>query len=287
MKVLLKGVKEFMTPIIVLLTDLGLRDAYVGMIKGVIARIAPEARIIDLSHQIPAGDVREGAFDLFVSYRYFPAGTIFCCVVDPGVGSARRAVALDIVSSNEEDSSGPYTFVGPDNGLFTGVMLGMEVSSAISLENPDYHLSSISTTFHGRDIFAPVAAHLAAGADIAQLGPTLYPETLAQLAWTEPRKTRDGDETGWEADPIHADRFGNLVTNLHHSLLEPEASQWHVKLGDIDIGPIRRTFADVRPGRPLAYVGSSGLLELAVRDQSAKALLNVGPDSMISVLRRQ
>lgn len=269
-----------MTPIIVLLTDLGLRDAYVGMMKGTIARIAPDARIIDLTHQIPVGDVREGAFDLFVSYRYFPAGTIFCCVVDPGVGSDRRAVALDITS----EDSGPYTFVGPDNGLFTGVTFGMEVSAAVSLENPDYHLEDISTTFHGRDIFAPVAAHLAAGADIEQLGPKLYPETLTQLSWTEPRRKEVGIETGWEADPIHADQFGNLVTNLHRSLLEPNVSQWHVRLDSVDIGPIRRTFTDVRPGRTLAYVGSSGLLELAVRDGRAKDVLNIGPDSVISVM---
>ena len=269
-----------MAPIIVLLTDLGLRDAYVGMMKGVIARIAPDARIIDLTHQIPVGDVREGAFDLFVSYRYFPAGTIFCCVVDPGVGSDRRAVALDITS----DDSGPYTFVGPDNGLFTGVTFGMEVSAAVSLENPDYHLEDVSTTFHGRDIFAPVAAHLAAGVDIEQLGPKLYPETLTQLSWTEPRRKEVGRETGWEADPIHADQFGNLVTNLHRSLLEPEVSRWHVKLDSVDIGPIRRTFTDVRPGRTLAYVGSSGLLELAVRDGRAKDVLNIRPNSVISVM---
>ena len=267
-----------MTPVIVLLTDLGLRDAYVGMMKGAITRIAPEARIIDLTHQVPVGNVREGAFDLFVSYRYFPAGTIFCCVVDPGVGSSRRAVALDI--SSDDGDSGPYTFVGPDNGLFTGVTYGMAVA-AVSLENPDYHLADVSTTFHGRDIFAPVAAHLAAGADMEDLGPTLEPTTLTQLSWTEPRQKA----SGWEADPIHADQFGNLVTNLHRSLLEPEVSKWRVKLDNVDIGPIRRTFTDVRPGRTLAYVGSSGLLELAVRDGRAKDVLNLKPDSVISVLQ--
>ena len=276
-----------MTPPIVLLTDLGLRDAYVGMMKGVIAGIAPDAHVIDLSHQIPPGDVREGAFDLFVSYRYFPAGTIFCCVIDPGVGSQRRTVALEIASDDSSDGGGPYTFVGPDNGLFTGVMLGVERVSAVSLENPAYQLADVSTTFHGRDIFSPAAAHLAAGLDKDQLGPAVYSETLAQLPWSEPRRKEVDGAVGWEADPLHADRFGNLVTNLHRSLLEPEVSQWYVKLGDINIGPLRRTFADVRPGRPLAYVGSSGLLELAVRDGSARALLNIGPDSVISVLRNQ
>ena len=117
---------------IALLTDLGLRDAYVGMMKGVIAGIAPDARLLDITHQVPARDLREGAFSLFASFRYFPAGTIFCCVVDPGVGSSRRALALDIRSEGQ----GPYTLVGPDNGLFTGAIYGMDIPCAVALENP-------------------------------------------------------------------------------------------------------------------------------------------------------
>ena len=264
---------------IALLTDLGLKDPYVGMMKGVMTSIAPDARFIDLTHEIAFHNVREGAFDLFVSYRYMPADTIFCCVVDPGVGSDRRGVALTVRSS----SVGPYTLVGPDNGLFTGALYGMEITKAVSLENPKYQLPEVSSTFHGRDIFAPSAAHLAAGVPLEELGPKLDPTTLVSLSWTEPRQK----EGGWEVDTIHADQFGNLVTNLPTSLLRPDLSKWRVKLGVVDIGPVRHTFSDVRPGRPLAYVGSNGLLELAVRDGSAKNLLNVGADSVIAVLPAQ
>ena len=259
---------------IVLLTDLGLRDAYVGMIKGVIASISPETRLIDLSHQVAPGNIREGAFDLFVSARYFPSGTIFCCVVDPGAGSHRRAVALKL------ESEASYTFVGPDNGLFTGVMVGANVTEAVALENLEYRLSEVSNTFHGRDIFAPAAAHLSKGVALRDLGPSVRPDTLVQLPWNEPQ--RQGQ--GWDVRPIYADQFGNLVTNLSASALQPDPTKWHVKLGRTDIGPIRRTFSDVRVGHPLAYVGSSGLLELAIRDGSAEDLLNLGSDSVISVL---
>ena len=262
---------------IALLTDLGLRDAYVGMMKGVIAGIAPDAHLIDITHQVPAHDLREGAFSLFASYRYFPEGTIFCCVVDPGVGSSRRALALEIRSEGQ----GSYTLVGPDNGLFTGAIYGMDIPHAVSLENPKYQLPEVSTTFHGRDIFAPAAAHLAAGVNLTELGPKVDPSTLAQLSWTEPREK----EGGWEIDPIHADQFGNLVTNLPLTFLKPDPSKWRVWLNQVEIGPVRRTFSDARVGRPLAYVGSSGLLELAVRDGSAKELLSVNAGSVISVVQ--
>ncbi len=259
-----------------LLTDLGTRDPYVAAMKGVILTIAPDTRLVDLSHDVARHNVREAAYDLFVSYRYFPPQTIFCCVVDPGVGSDRRAVALEL----GDDSVGPYYLIGPDNGLFTGTVAGMTVHRAVSLEAPEYQLPNVSRTFHGRDIFAPAAAHVAAGVDLAELGPAVAPETLVSLPWATPRPQEGG---GWEAGIIHTDRFGNLITNMHSSRLEPDLSSWHVWLGEVDIGPVRRTFADVRPGRPLAYVGSSGFLELAVRDDSAEHLLNVGPDSVISV----
>ena len=139
----------------------------------------------------------------------------------------------------------------------------------------------MSSTFHGRDIFAPAAAHLAAGVDLSELGPEVDSSTLVQLSWTEPREK----EGGWEIDPIHADQFGNLVTNLPLSFLKPDPSQWRVWLNQVEIGPVRRTFSDARIGRPLAYVGSSGLLELAVRDGSARDLLNVNPGSVISVMQ--
>ena len=263
-------------PPIVLLTDFGLRDAYVGMMKGVVAGIAPEALLIDLSHQVAPQNVREAAFDLFVSYRYFPSETVFCCVVDPGVGSARRAVAVKIRAG----SAGPYTLVGPDNGIFTGALYDTEIIKAVSIENPKYQLSEVSTTFHGRDVFAPAAAHLAAGVALDELGSRLEPGTLQRLSWTAPRDK----EGGWEIDTLHADHFGNLVTNLPAQYLKPDVDKWRVKVDRFDIGPVRRTFADVRVGHPLAYVGSSGFLELAIRDGNAREQLSVSPDSVITVM---
>ena len=189
-----------------LLTDLGTRDPYVASMKGVILGIAPATQLVDISHQVARHDVREAAYDLFISYRYFPSQTVFCCVVDPGVGSDRRAVALEL----GDDDLGPYYLVGPDNGLFTGAVLGMTVRRAVSLESPAYQLPKISKTFHGRDIFAPAAAHLAAGVELSALGPEVAPDTLVSLSWTTPRVKEGG---GWEADVIHTDQFGNLVTN--------------------------------------------------------------------------
>ena len=263
-----------------LLTDLGTRDPYVASMKGVILGIAPDTQLVDLTHQVARHDIREAAYDLFISYRHFPAQTVFCCVVDPGVGGDRRAVALEL-SGDDGADTGPYYLVGPDNGLFTGMMLELNVQRAVTLESPSHRLPSVSQTFHGRDIFAPAAAHLAAGVDLAELGPKVAPETLVSLPWEAPRPQAAG---GWQADIIHADQFGNLITNMHSSLLGADRSRWHIWLDEVDIGPIRHTFAEVRHGRPLAYVGSGGLLELALRGESAKDLLNVRPDSVISVV---
>ena len=261
---------------IALLTDLGYRDAYVGAMKGVISSVAPGATILDITHAVPAGAVGEAAFSLYTCFRYFPTDTVFCCVVDPGVGGARRGVAIEFKSEAKM-----YTLVGPDNGLFTGALYEATDPKAVSLENSAYHLDDVSSTFHARDIFAPVAAHLASGLELEKLGRRIPSESLVQLEWTGPRET----EYGWVAETIHADQFGNLVTNLSIDALAPDPSQWQVRVGEVDIGPVRRTFSDVRPKHPLAYVGSSGLLELAIRDGNAQKLLNVGGDATILVSR--
>lgn len=262
-------------PTIALLTDFGLRDTYVAMLKAVIRGIAPEATVIDLTHQVAAHDVREGAFDLFVSHAFFPPDTVFCCVVDPGVGSSRRGVALRL----RRGSGHPYRFVGPDNGLFTAVLEGATVEAAVSLDDPAYQLAAVSSTFHGRDVFAPAAAHLARGVAVDALGAEVDPASLVRLPWDEPRRTDDG----WEANLIHHDPFGNLISNLSSTALQPDLSRWHVFLDDFEIGPIRRAFSDVPVGRPLAYVGSSGLLEIAVRDGRAADVLSVRRGSVVRV----
>ena len=266
-----------MSSTIALLTDFGTQDAYVGAMKGVIAGIAPRARVIDITHEIAPQDLRSAAYTLLCAYRYFPAGTIFCCVVDPGVGSARRAAAVRVRSPAGED----YVFVCPDNGLLTPVLEQASVSAAHALEDPRYQLSAISATFHGRDIFAPAAAHLAAGIDIGGLGAAVAPAELVRMDWPQPRRTPNG----WLAHVIHVDHFGNLITNLDGDALEGPAGRWRIGLGDLRIDGIGRTFADADIGAPVAYIGSSGFLEVAVRNGSAQRAWGLSVGDMIRVER--
>jgi S-adenosyl-L-methionine hydrolase (adenosine-forming) len=258
-------------PLIALLTDFGTRDAYVGVMKGVILGIAPTARLVDLSHEVPPQDVRTGAFQLLTSYRYFPKGTVFLSVVDPGVGSSRRALAVRI---------GDHYFVCPDNGLLTPLLAREPVLEAVAIESPQHRLAQVSATFHGRDLFAPAAAYLAEELAIEALGPSVAPENLVRLDWPEPRQ----HEGTWQAEVVYADRFGNLVTNLPAAALE---GSWHAKVGPSEIGPVRRTYADVALGMPLAYVGSSGFLELAIRGGSALERLKAGVGAQVLLEREQ
>ncbi|CAN5777596.1 SAM-dependent chlorinase/fluorinase [soil metagenome] len=247
-------------PTIALLTDFGLTDTYVGTMKGVIAAVAPGANTIDLNHHIPPQDVAAGAYALLTSYADFPSGTVFCCVVDPEVGSGRDALAAQVTAQGET-----YLFVFPDNGLLTPILQEVTTEAVVSLDNPAYHHKKASRTFHGRDIFAPVSAHLANGVDIEALGTCRDPDRLRRLEWPEVILTDDG----FEVRIIHIDHFGNLITNLKGERLEPEASAWTVVCGDVVLDGVSATFADVPPGQPLAYVGSAGFLELAIRQGNA------------------
>ncbi len=264
-------------PTIALLTDFGLQDTYVGVMKGVIQTIAPNAAVIDLTHEVPPQDVRAGAFHLLVSYRYFPAGTCFCAVVDPGVGTTRRPIAVAVRTA--EDTA--YTFVLPDNGLLTPILDESEVVQAVVLDTPRYHLPNVSHTFHGRDIFAPVAAHLAAGVPISDVGTPLPLHELVRIEWPHPQPSADG----WLATVVHADHFGNLITNLRAEDLLPDERNWLIATGPVQIQGISRTFGDVAPGMPVAYIGSSGFLELAVRQGNARRQWGIGPGAMVRVVR--
>lgn len=257
-----------MGPLIALLTDFGTRDTYVGVMKAVIATIAPKAHVVDLTHEVRPQDVRGGAYALLVAAPYFPPDTIFVAVVDPGVGGARRPLAL---------RAGGKRFVGPDNGLFSEVLRESPADIAVLLADPRYRLPDVSTTFHGRDIFAPAAAHMAAGVPLEALGPHVDSGGLVMLP--EPRRFRDAGGV-WHGEVLHVDHFGNLVTTLRRRDLDvapeaPEAirSAWMVVLGDTEIKSLNRTFADVEPGEPLAYFGSDGYLEIAVRDGDAAGRL--------------
>ena len=263
-------------PTIALLTDFGLTDTYVGTMKGVIAGIAPGTNVIDLNHHIPPQDVAAGAYALLTSYADFPNHTVFCCVVDPEVGSGRDALAAQVTAQSDT-----YWFVFPDNGLLTPLLQEVTLEAVVSLDNPKYHHKKASRTFHGRDIFAPTSAHLANGVELAALGTHRDPDRVRRLEWPEVVPT----EHGFDARVIHVDHFGNLITNLKGEGLEPDAGVWTVVCDNVVIDGISSTFTDVELNQPLAYVGSAGFLELAIRQGNAAAAWGVSRGERVRVAR--
>ena len=261
-------------PVITLTTDFGSADTYVAQMKGVIFTIAPQVRIVDVTHDVSPQDIAAGALALESVVEVFTGDTIHVAVVDPGVGGARAAVALETQSGRR--------FVGPDNGIFTAVLERDPLRTAVKLTNPAYHRPCVSATFHGRDIFAPVAAHLANGTPLDQLGePT---GTLQRLDLPVP--VHQGDTI--EAHVIHVDRFGNLITDVtlddmtgvnHHAV--------QLQIAGTTIDGIHRTFADVSIGQPIAYIGSSGRLEIAVRHGSAARTFNAMAGTRVLLLRKK
>ncbi len=246
-------------PIITLTTDFGQGDYYVGAMKGVILGIAPEARLVDLSHQIPPQDVLAAAFVLRHAAGEFPLGTVHLAVVDPGVGTQRRPLALH---------SRGHLWVGPDNGLFSFVLDGAD-SRVHEIARRDLGQPDRSTTFHGRDLFAPLAAHLCRGLALADIGPPVTdPVRLAESA---PCKSA-GRIAG---HIVHIDRFGNLVSNIAAADLARWGSGLCIRLGDYVLAELCRTYEDVEPGAPLALIGSAGLLEIAVNRGHAARQLGV------------
>ncbi len=267
-----------MSAIITLLTDFGTEDTYVGVMKGVITSICPSAQVIDLTHQVPPQDIATAAFLLDVSVDYFTEGTIHVAVVDPGVGTARKPVALRTTKA---------FFVGPDNGIFTLVLQRQKLLQAICLDNPRYHLPTVSSTFHGRDIFAPVAAHIACGVPVEELGTPIH--RLQRLPLPRIRV----DWQGIRATIVHIDRFGNAITNLTRADYEAWRIRWDVKEPAVQVAasntllPIVSTYGDVPRGKPLALFGSSERLEIAVNGGSAARELALRRGDTIKVLRRE
>lgn len=255
--------------IITLLTDFGLRDPYVGIMKGVIAGIAPAVKMIDLTHDIPPQDIRAAGFSLLNAYPYFPAGTVHLAVVDPGVGTPRRAVAVDL-----EDA----LLVGPDNGIFTALLQTRAVKRAVSLTRREYWLTpNPGFTFHGRDILAPVAAHLASGESLSRVGTPVDPSTLVHLELSKWIRTAEGVSGCIQ----YVDTFGNLVTNIPGHLVE--GTVWRLEAAVREI-PGCRTYAEAAPGALLALVGSHGFIEIAVNHGNAQTLLSLGVDDPVAVL---
>jgi S-adenosyl-L-methionine hydrolase (adenosine-forming) len=241
---------------ITLTTDFGTRDWFVGTMKGVIASIAPETRVIDLTHDVRPGDIRAGALALGASHRFFPKGTVHLVVVDPGVGSRRKAIA---VQTNRG------IFVAPDNGVLSWALAKEKISAIRSLENSAYFLKPVSMTFHGRDVFAPAAAHLSLGMPIQKLGPAL--KDFVRLECPRPCEKR----SGFVGEVVYVDRFGNAITNLERGLLRGlsdatcEVHARHRKLC-----PVKTHYQAVAPKSLVAVVGSSGFVEIAVNGGSAE-----------------
>jgi S-adenosylmethionine hydrolase len=243
-------------PVITLLTDFGSSDPYVGMMKGVIAGICPDANVIDLTHDVPPQDVTLGAFFLARAHRYFPPGAVHVAVVDPRVGTRRGRIALA--------AHGQF-FVGPDNGLLSRAA---PRHRAFSLTRPSYFLPDVSNTFHGRDVFAPVAAHVARGVPLERFGPAK--RRIVELAWSKPKRER----SALVAEIVSVDRFGNLITNLEpahwRSLRRPRLSA-----GGFSSSRLSTSYAEVNRGELALVFGGYGLLEIAARDASAATVLGL------------
>ena len=237
-------------PIITLLTDFGLSDSYVAEVKAVLLSRAPGATLVDVTHQVAPGDVRAGQYLLARAWQRFPAGTVHLAVVDPGVGTARRALAA---------AAAGHVFVAPDNGLLSFLSKPRFVALAIPAD--------AAPTFHGRDVFAPAAAALASGARLESLGSPVTDATHVPL----PTPHHDG--TAVMGEVLYVDRFGTLISNIPGPDVEPGV---RIRVAGTDVGALRRTFGDAERGTLVALVGSGGTVEIAVRDGSAARLLGVG-----------
>ena len=247
-------------PIITLTTDFGQADSYVGAMKGVILTICPEAALVDISHEIRPQSVQQAAYVLSTATPYFPAGTVHLVVVDPGVGTERRPVVVQTERA---------LYVVPDNGVLDLVLNREPARRVIHLTEPRYRLAQVSATFHGRDIFAPAAAHLACGTDPDQMGEPISPAELVSLTLQGPQPLPDGPGKG---TILHVDHFGNLITDLKPA---KAGSSLSVTVGERRIEALSHTFGDVAEGELVAYVGSSGHLEIAIRGGNAAQALGM------------
>ena len=256
--------------VITLLTDFGHRDAFVGTMKGVILGISPEARIVDLSHEITPQRIEEGAFVLRTAYAYFPEGTVHVAVVDPGVGGTRRALVVETHG---------YRFVGPDNGLFAHVYAKETVHRVVSVTESRFMLPEISNTFHGRDVFAPVAAHLALGVPVSDFGPEIDDYVTGTV--TEP-VVHEGGITG---RVLHIDRYGNIITDIGDSLFleKTRDKRFRIRLADLALDRVSASYDEADAGASLAILDSAGLLEIAVNGGNAAETLGVSTGDRVDV----
>lgn len=258
-------------PIITLLTDFGLADHFVGVVKGVILGICPEAGIVDITHQVKPFAIAEGGFLLAQSWRYFPKGTIHVAVVDPGVGSSRRAILAEV---------GGHLFVAPDNGLLSLVFAEEEGHSVREITAHRYFRQPVSQTFHGRDVFAPVAAHLAAGVPPAEFGKPIEDATrfpIARPVQTAPRN--------WTGSIVRIDRFGNLITNFKVEQFGPKPFELIAGLSTVN--RIETNYEAAGLGEIFVIAGSSGYYEIAAGQDSAARMLGCGVGAPVELRIRE
>lgn len=250
-----------------MLTDFGLKDGFVGTMKGVILGINPSAKIVDISHDISPQNIMEASYVLKSSSPYFPAGTIFLVVIDPGVGSNRKAI---IVKTSH------FTYTGPDNGVLSGIYNQAE-DDVIEITNKDYLLPDISNTFHGRDIFAPVAAYLSTGISPYLIGTKI--DNITYINNINPLIDNKNTITG---TIIYTDRFGNLITNLKENFFHEHGIK-NINIKGNIINGLSNSYSEKRPGELLAIKGSSGYIEIAVNQGHAGKLLQAGTNDTVIV----
>ncbi len=263
-------------PPITLLTDFGTADEYVGLMKGVILSINPAATIVDITHQLEPQDIVGAAHLIQSSYRYFPSGTVHLAIVDPGVGGDRKMICLKVYG---------HLFLAPDNGLLSLLLRDAPVDALHYIENTDLFLDPVSRTFHGRDVFAPVGAHLSLGVGIGEIGRAADRRSLVLLDLPKPRESTAGELV---CDIIAIDRFGNLITNLDegtlrrfHSSRQPGSVRFRV--ADRTIIGLSQGYSGVSENDLLAVIGSRGYLEIAVNTGDAHRLLGVEKGDRVRV----
>ena len=255
--------------IITLTTDFGLSDHYVGVMKGVIVTIHPEARVIDVSHDVASHSIAEGAFTIAQAYRYFPQGTVHVVVVDPGVGTERRPIVVD---------AGGHHFVAPDNGVLSQVY-ERETPSIRSVDAERYALKPTSQTFHGRDVFAPVAARLSKGTRSEEFGELIL--DYVRLAPTAPRLIELGR---WQGRILHVDRFGNLVTSFPVDLIGDKSHFDRLIAGGKAVDSFAEAYAPAPDDSPFVIAGSSGYLEVSINRASAAGWAGIGVEDQVELV---